>query len=65
MRCAICDDRPLDLAQKYRKLNAALDMRDERSRRLLEFYENEGHVLEEELCQLLDKESSISEQQHL
>ena len=53
----------VDLTQKYRKLNAELDMRDEKSRQLSEFYVNEGHLLEE-LCQLLDEESSVIEQQH-
>ena len=47
----------LDLARKYRRMNAELDMSDERSKRLSEFYVNEGRLLEEEL-RLLDEEDS-------
>ncbi len=42
----------LALARKYRKLNAELDPNDERSKRLSEFYVNEGRQLEDELRQL-------------
>ena len=38
-------------------MNAELDMSDERSKRLSEFYVNEGRLLEEEL-RLLDEENT-------
>jgi hypothetical protein len=41
-----------DLARKYRRLNAELDLNDERSPRLSEFYINEGRHLEHEIRQL-------------
>jgi hypothetical protein len=47
----------LDLARQYRRMKAELDMSDERSKRLSEFYVNEGRLLEEELP-LLDEEDS-------
>ena len=49
----------LDLGRKYRRLNAELDMSNERSRRLSEFYTNECCLVEDELRQLLaDNDSS-------
>ncbi|KAI2501606.1 hypothetical protein MHU86_2081 [Fragilaria crotonensis] len=48
----------LDLGRKYRKLNAELDMSNERSQRLSEFYSNECRLVEDELCQLLDDNST-------
>ena len=39
----------MDQACKYRKLNAELNPNDERSRRLSEFYVEEGHLLEAEI----------------
>ena len=41
-----------DLTRKYRKLNAELNVNDEDSRRLSEFYLEEGRLLQEEICQL-------------
>ena len=41
-----------DLARKYRKLNAELNPSDENSRRLSEFYMEEGRMLDDELRQL-------------
>ena len=41
-----------DLVRKYRRLNAELDLNDERSPRLSEFYINEGRHLEHEIRQL-------------
>ena len=48
----------LDLGRKYRKLNAELDMTSERSRVLSEFYTNECRLVEDELRQLVDEDSS-------
>jgi hypothetical protein len=48
----------LDLGRKYRRLNAELDMHDERSKRLSEFYVNECRVVEDELQQLNSTDSS-------
>ncbi len=45
----------LDIGRKYRKLNAELDMGNERSQRLSEFYLNECQLVEEELRQLLEE----------
>ena len=42
----------LDLARKYRKLNAELNPIDENYRRLSEFYAEEGCLLEDEIQQL-------------
>lgn len=42
----------LDLARKYRKLNAELDQNHENYRRLSEFYSEEGRLLEDEIRQL-------------
>lgn len=42
----------LDLARSYRKLNAELDPRDERSARLSDFYLSEGRIIEQELHEL-------------
>ena len=42
----------LDLARSYRKLNAELDPRDERSARLSDFYVSEGQIIERELHEL-------------
>ena len=39
----------MDQARKYRKLNAELNPNDERSRRLSEFYVEEGRLLEAEI----------------
>jgi hypothetical protein len=44
----------LDLGRKYRKLNAELDMSNERSQRLSEFYTNECRLVEDELRELRD-----------
>ncbi len=41
-----------DLAHKYRKLNAELNPSDENSRRLSEFYMEEGRMLDDKLRQL-------------
>ena len=49
-----------DLARKYRKLDAELDVNDENSRRLSEFYVQEGRLLQEEIRQL-DRRSSGGE----
>jgi hypothetical protein len=42
----------LDLARKYRKLNAELDPTDENSGRLSEFYISEGRLLDDEIRHL-------------
>jgi hypothetical protein len=42
----------LDLARSYRKLNAELDPRDERSARLSDFYLSESRIIEQELHEL-------------
>ncbi|KAI2510573.1 hypothetical protein MHU86_3841 [Fragilaria crotonensis] len=42
----------VDLARKYRKLNAELKPNDESTQRLSEFYIEEGRLLEEEIRQL-------------
>ena len=42
----------LDLARKYRNINAELNPNDENSRRLSEFYDEESHLLEVEIRQL-------------
>ncbi|KAI2508206.1 hypothetical protein MHU86_6257 [Fragilaria crotonensis] len=49
----------VDLARKYRKLNAELDPNDENTRRLSAFYLEEGRLLEEEIRQL-DASSTTS-----
>lgn len=49
-----------DLARKYRKLDAELDINDENSRRLSEFYVEEGRLLQEEIRQL-DRSSGCDE----
>lgn len=41
-----------DLARKYRRMNAELSGNDENSRRLSEFYVQEGLLLEEEIRRL-------------
>ncbi len=38
----------VDLARKYRKLNAELNPNDENTRRLLEFYTDKGRLLEDD-----------------
>ena len=48
----------LDLGRKYRRLNAELDMCEERSQRLSEFYVNECRLVEDELRQLKDDNRS-------
>ncbi len=42
----------MDLARKYRKLNAELNPIDEHYRRLFEFYTVEGHLLKDEIQEL-------------
>jgi hypothetical protein len=42
----------VDLARKYRKLNAELKPNDESTQRLSEFYIEEGRLVEEEIRQL-------------
>ena len=48
----------VDLARKYRKLNAELDPNDENTRRLSAFYFEEGRLLEEEIRQLDESTTS-------
>jgi hypothetical protein len=42
----------VDLARKYRKLNAELNPNNENTRRLSQFYVEEGRLLEDEIRQL-------------
>ena len=42
----------MDLSRKYRKLNAELNPNDGNSKRLSEFYMEEGRMLEDEIRQL-------------
>jgi hypothetical protein len=56
---AFCRQAELvDLARKYRKLNAELDPNDENTRRLSAFYFEEGRLLEEEIRQLDESTTS-------
>ena len=47
-----CRAELMDLARKYRKLNAELNLSDERSRQLSEFYLGEVRNLENKIRQL-------------
>ena len=53
-----------DLARKYRKLNAELDpTTDAKSARLLEFYINEGQIIEDEICRREEQHQQPHQQQ--